>query len=84
MTPLLAAALGILHHRRHCRPALGGEARFTRDVDVTLLTGFGTEREFIETILESGFRGRISAAAGCSLKYRVLMLDNSLPQGRER
>ena len=86
MTPLLAAALGIqefcdLNGWQSC--IIGGiavlrwgEARFTRDVDLTLLTGFGKEREFIETILNSGYRGRISDAADFALKNRVLLLES--------
>ena len=85
MTPLLAAALeiqGVCDRRGWKSCIIGGiavlrwgEARFTRDVDVTLLTGFGNEREFIETILESGYRGRIAAAAAFALKHRVLLLE---------
>ena len=35
-----------------------GEPRFTRDVDLTLLTGFGGEERFVAAILES-YRGRL-------------------------
>ena len=38
-----------------------GEPRFTREVDVTLLTGFGHEEDFIEPILASGYGGRVPA-----------------------
>lgn len=30
-----------------------GEPRLTRDIDVTLLTGFGSEKEFTSTILSA-------------------------------
>ena len=86
MTPLLAAALGI---QEFCDQQgwksciIGGiavlrwgEPRFTRDVDLTLLTGFGNELEFVETLLQSGYRGRISDAADFALKNRVLLLES--------
>jgi hypothetical protein len=53
-----------------------GEARFTRDVDVTLLTGFGREEEFITTMLSSGYRGRIPDAARFALRNRVMLLES--------
>jgi len=56
-----------------------GEPRFTRDVDVTLLAGFGRERDFIAPILSSGYRGRIPDAVEFALRNRVLLLES--PQG---
>ncbi len=56
-----------------------GEPRFTRDVDVTLLTGFGRESEFIEPILGGGYRGRIPDAAEFAARNRVLLVRS--PQG---
>ena len=53
-----------------------GEPRATRDVDLTLLTGFGPERDFVRTLL-GGFRARIAEAAEFSLKSRVLLLRSS-------
>lgn len=62
MTPILTAALDLQsfmdrQHWSHC--IIGGiallrwgEPRFTRDVDVTLLTGFGSEDQFIGRLLE--------------------------------
>ena len=54
-----------------------GEPRFTRDVDVTLLAGFGRERDFIAPILSSGYR--IPDAVEFALRNRVLLLES--PQG---
>lgn len=53
-----------------------GEPRLTRDVDVTLLTGFGTERGFVDELLRS-FRGRIPDAREFALANRVLLLLSS-------
>jgi hypothetical protein len=50
-----------------------GEPRFTRDVDVTLLGGFGREDEFIAPFLEAGYRGRVTDAAGFARRNRVLL-----------
>jgi hypothetical protein len=89
MTPLFQAALDlqrffIQSQWRYC--LIGGiavlrwgEPRFTRDVDVTLLTGFGAEDEFILPILASGYRGRIPDAAGFARGNRVLLIES--PQG---
>ena len=51
-----------------------GEPRFTRDVDVTLLSGFGREDEFIAPLLESGYRGRVADAVAFAHRNRVLVL----------
>jgi hypothetical protein len=66
MTPLFEAALEIqnifIRQQWHFCIIGGiavlrwGEPRFTRDVDVTLLTGFGREDEFILPILSSEHR----------------------------
>ena len=86
MTPLLGAALELqnflsLQQWQFC--IIGGiallrwgEPRFTRDVDVTLLTGFGREDDFIAPILSSGYRGRIADAAAFARKNRVLLLES--------
>lgn len=50
-----------------------GEPRETVDVDLTLLTGFGGEAPFIETLLRH-FEGRISDAAAFAAQRRVLLL----------
>ena len=89
MTPLFEAALDLqnlfsFRQWRFC--FIGGlallrwgEPRFTRDVDVTLLTGFGREGEFIAAILASGYRGRIPDAAEFARRNRVLLVDS--PEG---
>jgi len=56
-----------------------GNPRFTRDVDVALLTGFGREDEFILPLLSAGYNGRIDDAAGFARRHRVLLL--SAPNG---
>ena len=50
-----------------------GEPRETVDVDLTLLTGFGTEKPFVELLL-SCFEGRVEHPQEFALKYRVLLL----------
>jgi hypothetical protein len=50
-----------------------GEPRETVDVDLTLLTGFGTEQPFVEILL-SRFEARIENAAEFALARRVLLL----------
>lgn len=52
-----------------------GENRITRDIDLTLLTGFGGERVYIEELL-SCFRGRRPDALDFALAYRVLLLQS--------
>jgi hypothetical protein len=42
-------------------------------VDVTLLTGFGREDEFIAPLLAGGFKGRINDPAEFALRNRVLL-----------
>jgi hypothetical protein len=84
MTALFQAALDLQaffqdHRWRFC--FIGGiallrwgEPRVTRDVDVTLLSGFGNEDEFISPLLASSYRSRISDAAAFARKNRVLLL----------
>jgi hypothetical protein len=50
-----------------------GEPRETVDVDLTLLTGFGDEAPFIETLL-SHFEARLENAAQFAMTTRVLLL----------
>lgn len=50
-----------------------GEPRVTRDVDLTLLTGFSGEGVFIDTLLTM-YEPRISDAAAFALESRVLLL----------
>lgn len=53
-----------------------GDARLTLDVDVTLLTGFGDEKEFINALL-AAYPARIPDAAGFALENRVLLLKSA-------
>ncbi len=50
-----------------------GEPRVTRDVDVTLMTGFGNEEVFVEALL-GRFGGRMEEAKDFALRHRVLLL----------
>ena len=50
-----------------------GEPRVTRDVDLTILAGFGSEQRFIEPLL-SAYAGRIADAEQFALRHRVLLL----------
>ncbi|MGA3241646.1 MAG: nucleotidyl transferase AbiEii/AbiGii toxin family protein [Bryobacteraceae bacterium] len=91
MTPLLEAARGLqtfLEERNWRFAIIGGlallrwgEPRFTRDVDVSLLCGFGREDEFIAPFFASGYRGRISDASAFARRNRVLLLEapNGVP-----
>ena len=66
MTPLFTAALELqtfFDQRRWGFCIIGGVAllrwgrpRFTRDIDVSLLAGFGDEDRFIGPMLEAGYR----------------------------
>ena len=53
-----------------------GEPRATVDVDITLLTGFGDEKLFINELLGT-FPARIKDAADFALRNRVLLLSAS-------
>jgi hypothetical protein len=53
-----------------------GEPRFTRDVDLTLLTGFGEEKAFIHALFEH-FAARTSDAEKLALSRRVLLIRSS-------
>lgn len=50
-----------------------GEPRLTRDVDVTLLTGFGGEEAYVDVILQC-FRLRQPEGRAFALEHRVLLL----------
>lgn len=52
-----------------------GEQRLTRDVDITLLTGFGGEEDYIDALLIK-FAGRIADAKIFALQKRVLLLQS--------
>jgi hypothetical protein len=51
-----------------------GESRFTRDVDLALLSGFGNEDRYILPLLEAGYKGRVPDAAAFARRNRVLLL----------
>ena len=53
-----------------------GEPRFTKDVDMTLLTGFGNEEPFIAEWLAS-YKSRVPDPASFALCNRVLLLRSS-------
>ncbi len=53
-----------------------GESRFTKDVDLTVITGFGGEQAVIESFLEK-YEGRIEGAESFARINRVLLLKNS-------
>ncbi|NBV85148.1 MAG: hypothetical protein EBS01_02520 [Verrucomicrobia bacterium] len=53
-----------------------GEPRFTRDVDLTLLTGFGGEEAYIDPFLKA-FAPRIENCREFALQNRVLLLESS-------
>jgi len=53
-----------------------GEIRATRDVDLTLMTGFGTEEPFVRELL-GHFRGRVPDAFEFALQRRVLLLQTA-------
>ncbi len=53
-----------------------GEPRLTRDADLTLLTGFGTEAPYVEALLKA-FDARLDDAAAFALRNRVLLLRAS-------
>jgi hypothetical protein len=49
-----------------------GEPRLTQDVDLTVLTGFGTEEKFVDALLEE-LRPRRTDARAFALSRRVLL-----------
>ena len=51
------------------------QARVTRDVDLTLLTGFGQEAPFVEALL-AHYSPRIANPAEFALRSRVLLLNS--------
>jgi len=53
-----------------------GEPRFTKDVDITLLTGFGKEEAFVDDLL-AVYESRIKDARNFALQNRVLLLRSS-------
>jgi len=59
-----------------------GEPRQTVDVDITLLTGFGGEEEYIRSLL-TRFRPRRPDAAEFALRNRVLLVENAQEVGMD-
>ena len=53
-----------------------GEPRVTRDVDLTLLTGFGGEDAFLDALLAS-YAARVDDARRFARQYRVLLLKTA-------
>jgi predicted nucleotidyltransferase len=51
-----------------------GEQRLTKDIDLTLLTGFGAEETYIDAMLKE-FSPRIEDAKDFALRSRVLLLQ---------
>ncbi len=49
-----------------------GNPRFTQDIDLTLLTGFGREKEFVDLLLRD-LSPRLPDAAEFALRHRVLL-----------
>lgn len=50
-----------------------GEPRQTRDVDLTVLTGFGAEEAYVDTLLDA-FEARVDEPKAFALTNRVLLL----------
>ncbi len=57
-----------------------GQPRLTTDVDLTLLTGFGNEEQFVSKLL-ARFHPRRPDAAQFALRSRVLLLENKSATG---
>src|SRR5260370_1148928 len=53
-----------------------GEPRLTQDVDLTLLTGFGHEEEYIDPLLEA-YSARRADAREFALIHRVLLVSTA-------
>lgn len=52
-----------------------GEPRLTQDVDLTIITGFGSEAPYVDALL-ARFHGRRSDARAFALHHRVLLLQS--------
>ncbi|MEW5693714.1 MAG: nucleotidyl transferase AbiEii/AbiGii toxin family protein [Candidatus Hydrogenedentota bacterium] len=50
-----------------------GEVRMTQDIDISLLTGFGSEHKYIDALLKR-YKSRIANPKEFALKNRVLLL----------
>lgn len=86
MNPLLAGALEVqafccAQSWRFCfigglAVQRWGEPRLTQDADLTVITGFGNEASFVDTLL-ARFAGRLSDAREFALRNRVLLIRSS-------
>lgn len=80
----LAAELGDFCDKRGWRSCViggfavqhWGEPRMTMDVDLSLLTGFGEEEDFVDELLRH-YAGRLPDARNFALQNRVLLLSHS-------
>jgi hypothetical protein len=50
-----------------------GEPRLTRDVDLTVLSGFGSEAEYVDALL-AAYEPRIDGARDFALRHRVVLI----------
>jgi hypothetical protein len=57
-----------------------GEPRVTRDVDLSLLAGFGDEARFVDTLL-AHYHARIEGAREFALQHRVVLLASATGVG---
>ena len=83
MNPIFEAALemeGVCRDARFSFCFIGGLAvqrwgapRMTVDVDLTLITGFGSEGPFVDVLL-GRFRGRLDDTRDFALRHRTLLL----------
>ena len=53
-----------------------GEVRMTQDIDLCVLSGFGKEKEYIDTLLAK-FKSRVPRPVDFAMKYRVLLMSAS-------
>jgi hypothetical protein len=86
VNPLLAAALDVqaccrAQNWRFCfigglAVQRWGEPRLTQDADLTVITGFGREAPFVDTLL-AHFEGRLPDAREFALQNRVVLIRSS-------
>lgn len=53
-----------------------GEPRLTRDIDLSVFTGFHDESDFVDSVL-ANYRSRIERAREHALNHRVLLIESS-------
>jgi hypothetical protein len=53
-----------------------GQARFTHDIDLTILTGLGSEEQFIDALLGT-FAPRVKNARSFAIENRIVLLRTS-------